>query len=133
MAGAAVFRFADSFGSGGGESTVGAAEVDGVGVGANGRERELVPRGLLHVREGNWLAGKGAQGSSILEGRRKPPLFAFADGFGIGGGARTTGAAGEDGVGVGAVGREREMDRRGLCHLSDGSWLRRNGVPRQIG
>ena len=44
------------------------------------------------MREGNWLVRKGAQGSNIQEGRRKPPLFAFADGFGIGGGARATGA-----------------------------------------
>ena len=45
------------------------------------------------MREGNWLARKGAQGSSIQEGRGKPPLFAFADGFGIVGGS-TTGVAG---------------------------------------
>ena len=93
MAGAAVFGFADSFGSGGGESTAGAAGVDGVGGRDVGVERELDLRGLRELRDGSRLARKIAQGNGIQEGRRKPPLFAFADGFGIGGG-RTTGADG---------------------------------------
>ena len=53
-------------------------------------------------------------------------VLAFADGLGIEGGGRKTGAAGVDGVGFGAVDRERELDRRGLGHQHD-------GTPRQIG
>ena len=90
---AAVLAFVDLFGIGGGARTTGAAGVDGVGVGAVGREREVDRRGRRHLSDGDRLARKGAQGSSIQEGRGKPPLFAFADGFGIGGGS-TTGVAG---------------------------------------
>ena len=128
----ALFAFLDVFGVGG--STMVAAGLDGVGSRAVGREREIEPRGLCHLRDGNRLRRNGPQGE---QGERRgtvdAAVLAFVDLFGIGGGARTTGAAGEDGVGGGAVGREREMDRRGLCHLSDGSWLRRNGVLRREG
>ena len=65
--------------------------------------------------------------------RAPPRLFAYADVMGIGGGASATGAAGVDGVGVGAGGREQELDRRCLRHLRDGSRLRRNGALGQEG
>ena len=90
---AAVLAFVDLFGIGGGARTTGAAGVDGVGFGFVDRDRELDPRCLGHLRDCDRLARKGAQGSSIQEGRGKPPLFAFADGFGIVGGS-TTGVAG---------------------------------------
>ena len=77
-------------------------------------------RGLRYLRDGKAAR---AQGNGIQEGRRKPPLFAFADGFGMGGGASTTGAAGVDGVGCRAVGAEWELDSRGLCDLRDGNRL----------
>ena len=67
---------------------------DGVGCRDVGVERKEHLRGLRELRDGNRLARKSEQGNGIQEGRRKPPLFAFADGFGIGGGARATGAAG---------------------------------------
>ena len=51
MAGAAVFGFADSFGSGDGESTVGAAVVDGVGCRSVDGEWEMDLRGLGHLRD----------------------------------------------------------------------------------
>ena len=60
-------------------------------------------------------------------------VLGFADVFGIGGGAGTTGAAGVDGVGFGFVGTEREEHLRGLRELRDGNRLRHDGTPRRIG
>ena len=60
-------------------------------------------------------------------------VFGFADSFGSGGGDSTAGAAGVDGVGGRDVVRERELERRGLRQVRDGSRLRRNGAPRRIG
>ncbi len=182
------FVWADVVGIGGGGSTTGGAEVDGVSIKAISTERELDSRGLRHLRDGNRLAHKAtafkrgggsrpssrlqtasalaatrgrreplgwtasasevaegseswtlevyvtcatvrgparksAPGDGIQEGRRKPPLFAFADGFGIGSGARKTGAAGVDGLGVGAISTERALDSRGLRDLRDGNRL----------
>ena len=84
--------------------------------------------------DGNWLAGNGAKPNRVnQEGRRKPPLFAFAEIVGVGGGARTTGAVGVDGVGCWVGGTERELDPRGLLHLRDGDRLGRNGMLRRVG
>ena len=55
-------------------------------------------------------------------------VFGFVDLFGIGGGARTTGAAGVDGVGFGFVDRDRELDPRCLGHLRDCDRLARKGA-----
>ena len=106
---------------------------DGVGCRDVGVERKEHLRGLRELRDGNRLARKSEQGNGMQEGRRKLPLFAFADGFGIGGGARATGADGVDGVGCRAVGGEWELDLRGLGHQRDGDRLRHDGTPRQIG
>ena len=123
-----LFAFADGFGIGGARTT-GAVGVDGVGGRAVGRGRELEPRGLCHLRDGNRLRRNGPQGEQgERRGKVDAAVLAFVDLFGIGGGARTTGAAGVDGVGVGAVGRERELDRRGLLHVREGNWLMRKGA-----
>ena len=106
-----------------------AAGLDGVGSRAVGRERELEPRGLCHLRDDNRLRRNGPQGE---QGERRgtvdAAVLAFVDLFGIGGGARTTGAAGVDGVGFGFVDRDRELDPRCLGHLRDCDRLARKGA-----
>ena len=108
---------------GSGASTTGGSGLDGVGVRGGGRERELDARGLRYLRDGKAASAHNAPDNGIQDGRRKPPVFAWAVVVGIGGGGSMTGGSGLDGVGVRGGGREREMDSRGLRHLRDGNRL----------
>ena len=75
--------------------------MDGVGVRAGGRERELDARGLRYLRDGKGPARKSAPGDGIQEGG-KPPLFCLGRRrrHGQARGGSTTGGAEVDGVSI---------------------------------